>query len=245
MSIRIVKLCFDVIGPVPQHVINNCLSKNDFPLSWKHSLIRPIFKSGDPTMSSNYRPISLVPVIAKITERIVQRQLHHYLSSNCLLSDSQHGFRPNHSTASALISISDSILTAMDNTEISLLCLIDLSKCFDVIDHAKLLEKLQLLGIDAGWFRSYLEGHTQSVCISNGKGHRVLSKSLPNNVGVFQGSALGPMLFTVFANDLSLHAPDACIVQYADDTQVLVSGRKSALGSTVARLEVTLDALSE
>ena len=66
-------------------------------------------------------------VIAKITERIVQRQLHYYLSSNCLLSDSQHGFRPNHSTASALIRISDSILSAMDNSEISLLCLIDLS----------------------------------------------------------------------------------------------------------------------
>ena len=72
----------------------------------------------------------------------------------------------------------------------------------------------------------------------------MMSKPLPNTVGVFQGSALGPLLFTVFANDLSLHAPDACIVQYADDTQVLVSGRKSALDTTVARLEVTLDALS-
>ena len=86
---------------------------------------------------------------------------------------------------------------------------------------------------------------TRSVCISNGKGQRALAKSLPNNVGVFQGSALGPLLFTVFANDLSLHAPEACIVQYADDTQVLVSGRKSDLGSTVIRLEVTLDALSD
>ena len=196
-------------------------------------------------MPSNYRPISLVPVIAKITERIVQRQLHYYLASNYLLSDSQHGFRPNHSTTSALIDISDSILAAMDDTEISLLCLIDLSKCFDVISHSKLLDKLQLLGVDAGWFRSYLEGHTQSVCTTNSRGRRVLSKPLPNNVGVFQGSALGPLLFTVFANDLSLHAPDARIIQYADDTQVLVSGRKSELDSTVARLEVTLDALSD
>ena len=71
-----------------------------------------------------------------------------------------------------------------------------------------------------------------------------MSKPLPNNVGVFQGSALGPLLFTVFANDMSLHAPDARIIQYADDTQVLVSGRKSAIDSTVARLESTLYALS-
>ena len=245
LSIKVVKLCYDVIGPLLQHIINSCLSRNDFPRSWKHSLVRPIFKSGDPTMPSNYRPISLLPVIAKITERIVQRQLYHYLSSNCLLSDSQHGFRPNHSTTSALIGISDNILAAMDDTEISLLCLIDLSKCFDVIDHSKLLVKLQLLGIDAGWFRSYLGGHTQSVCITNSMGRRVTSKSLPNDVGVFQGSALGPLLFTVFANDLSLHAPDAYIAQYADDTQVLVSGPKSALASTVARLEVTLAAMSD
>ena len=86
---------------------------------------------------------------------------------------------------------------------------------------------------------------TQSVCVTDGAGRRVLSKSLPNNAGVFQGSTLGPLLFCVFSNELSLHAPDACIVQYADDIQVLVRGRKAALDSTVARLEVTLEALSD
>ena len=87
--------------------------------------------------------------------------------------------------------------------------------------------------------------HSERPASQNSMGRRVTSKSLPNDVGVFQGSALGPLLFTVFANDLSLHAPDAYIAQNADDTQVLVSGPKSALASTVAPLEVTLAAMSD
>ena len=87
--------------------------------------------------------ISIVPVIAKIVERAVHHQLYDYLSSNHLLSSSQHGFRPRHSTETGLTTISDHILSANDRGEISLLCLLDLSKCFDVIDHAKHLNKLR------------------------------------------------------------------------------------------------------
>ena len=211
--------------------------------------MRPIYKSGDPAEPSNFRPILIVPVIYKITERIVQRQLYCYHSSNCLLSYTQHVFVKStrlrqHWLAFQMLPVIG-ILATMDKKEISLLCLKDLSTCFDVISHSKLLG-LQLLGIDAGWVRSYLGGHTQSVCVIDGEGRRVFSKSLPNNVGVFQGSALGPLLFSVYANDLSLHAPDARIVQqYADDAHVLISGRKSELEATVARLSVILSCLSD
>ena len=90
-----------------------------------------------------------------------------------------------------------------------------------------LLRKLRLHGIDTRWFSEYLVGHTQSVSLRDSTGHVRVSPSLPNTMGVFQGSALGPLLFTVFANDLSLFAADACVVQYADDTQVIVSGKKA------------------
>ena len=127
----------------------------------------------------------------------------------------------------------------------TLLCLLDLSKCFDVIPHSQLLTKLQLYGIDPTWFSVYLHGHTQSVCIpSSSYGDRVVSKPLPNTMGVFQGSSLGPLLFTIFSNDLSLHAPDAHVTQYADDTQVLISDVKRNLPSLIQRMESTLSSLA-
>ena len=166
------------------------------------------------------------------------------MSDNYLLSSSQHGFRPCHSTETALLSVTNRIFSNMDRGHVSLLCLLDLSKCFDVIPHSLLLSKLQLYGIDPAWFSSYLTGHTQSVCISSSSGDRVVSEPLPNTMGVFQGSALGPLLFTIFANDLSLHAPDAHVTQYADDTQILVSDVKRNLPNLIQRMESTLASLA-
>ena len=244
ICIRILLLCFETIGPVLLHIVNTCLTSCDFPDTWKHSLVHPIYKSGDPSIISNYRPISIVPIMAKIVERVVQQQLSAYMSDNHLLSSSQHGFRPRHSTETALLSVSNRILSNMDRGQVSLLCLLDLSKCFDVIPHSQLLSKLQLYGIDPAWFSSYLDGHTQSVCITSSSGNRAVSAPLPNTMGVFQGSSLGPLLFTIFANDLSLHAPDAHVTQYADDTQVLISDVKRNIPSLILRMESTLSSLA-
>ena len=244
ISIRILLLCFDAIDPVLLHIINACLTLCDFPDSWKHSLVYPIFKSGDPAVISNYRPISIVPFMAKVVERVVQRQLSAYMSNNYLLSSSQHGFRSSHSTETALLSVTNHIFSNMDRGHVSLLCLLDLSKCFDVIPHSLLISKLQLYGIDPAWFSSYLSGHSQSVSISSSSGDRAVSKPLPNTMGVFQGSSLGPLLFTIFANDLSLPAPDAHVTQYADDTQVLISDVKHNLPHLIQRMESTLTSLA-
>ena len=243
VSILMVRMSFEAIGQVLLHLLNSSISTSEVPLSWKHSLVHPIFKSGDSTSPSNYRPISIVPVIAKILERAVHQQLYSYLSGNHLLSPTQHGFRPRHSTETALLTISDHILSAHDRTEISILCLLDLSKCFDVIDHAKLLTKLALYGIDTSWFSAYLQDHTQSVSLTDSLGVTKTSKPLPNSIGVFQGSALGPLLYCVFANDLSLFAEGAVVVQYADDTQILVSGKKSKIQSVVSQMEQVLASL--
>ena len=244
LCIRTIKLCFDGIGVPLLNVVNTCLVNWDFPEAWNHSLIHPIHKSGPSSNPANFRPISLVPVMAKIVERIVQRQLYAYLSTNYLLASAQHGFRPRHSTETALLNVSDYILSATDRGELTLLCLLDLSKCFDVIDHSKLLIKLQQHGVDAEWFRSYLSNHTQSVSITDPvSGCRSLSRPLRNGIGVFQGSALGPLLYTVFANDLSHHALDAHVIQYADDTQILVSGSKDSISVLISRMESSLTSL--
>ena len=136
------------------------------------------------------------------------------MSGNHLFSSSQHGFRSGFSTETALATVSDHILSATDRQELTLLCLLDLSKCFDVIDHAKLLSKLQIYSINPDWFSSYLRGHTQSVCTADGRGNRLLSSPLSNPIGIFQGSSLGPLLFQIFANDLPLYAPEANVVHW-------------------------------
>ena len=120
---------------------------------------------------------------------------------------------------------------------------IDLSKCFDVIDHSKLLSKLSAHGIDTSWFSAYLQNHTQSVSLTDALGNVKISAKLPNNIGVFQGSALGPLLYCVFSNDLSLFTEDAVVVQYADDTQILTSGPKSNFQNKTSRMEAVLASL--
>ena len=147
VCVRMLKAGFRAIGGVILHIINACLIQSDIPDSWKHSIVHPLFKSGNPSDPANFRPISLVPVIMKVVERIVHQQLYTYLSHNHLLASSQHGFRPRHSTETALLSVTERILAATDRGEISMLCLLDLSKCFDVIDHELLMQKLMLHGI--------------------------------------------------------------------------------------------------
>ena len=142
-----------------------------------------------------------------------------YSHVNHLLATSQHGFRPRHSTETAHLSVTDGILAITERGEISLLCLIDLSKCFDVIDHELRLDKVTLHGVEIPCFVAYLKGHTQSVSMTDGPRRSVLSRPLPNNMGVFQGFALGPLLF-IFFKDLALHPKVHCVFQYADDTQL-------------------------
>ena len=243
VSIHMFRLSFDAIGEVILHLVNSSITLSEVPKSWKHSLVQPILKSGDPSNPSNFRPISIVPVIAKIVEKAVQQQLYAYLSENHLLTPNQHGFRPRHSTETALTSISDHILSAFDHGEVPLLCLLDLTKCFDVIDHSKLLSKLQAHGIDSSWFSAYLSDHTQSVSLTDNLGGVKKSRPLPNNIGIFQGSSLGPLLYSIFANDISQFVEDAFIVQYADDTQILVSGKKSEISAVVSRMESVLASL--
>ena len=243
ITLQAVRLSFNAIGPIILHLVNASLTLSEIPDLWKHSLVSPIFKSGDHTKPSNYRPISIVPVVSKIVERAVHQQLYEYLSENHLLSPCQHGFRPRHSTETALTSITDHILSANDRGELSILCLLDLSKCFDVIDHSKLLSKLRAHGIDTSWFSDYLENHTQSVRLPDNQGNSNISTRLPNNIGVFQGSALGPLLYCIFANDLSLFVEDAVVVQYADDTQILISGPKSDFRNLIVRMERVLSSI--
>ncbi len=165
----------------------------------------------------------------------VARQLSDHLEGNALLSNSQHGFRPKLSTETALTVISNNIYSNLDNKRITMITLCDLSKAFDSVHHDILLQRCLKLHIDPFWIQDYLSNRTQSVRLN---GH-ISPKSLITH-GVPQGSILGPILFSIFVNDMSDHINDCILVQYADDTQFIHSDNINNIDQLITRAKVTL-----
>ena len=147
-------------------VINQIFNTGIFPDKLKIAKVVPIFKKGDNTLMNKYRPISLLPVISKVIEKIICTQLSSYFENNKLFYDSQYGFRPNHCTEQATLELTDRIISAMDNNDVPIGVFLDLSKAFDTIDHNILLNKLEHYGIEGiplQLFKNYLTNRKQYV----------------------------------------------------------------------------------
>ena len=190
----------------------------------KIAKVIPLFKKDDPKLLKNYRPISLLPTISKVIEKIIFTQLSTYFNENKLIFDNQYGFRPKHSTEYAALELVDRIITHMDNKEVPINIFLDLSKAFDTIDHTILLAKLRYYGIhDTALLllKCYLNNRKQYVEFEDTK-----SDILPITVGVPQGSILGPLLFIIYINDFSQASSIFNFIMYADDT-TLFSNLKS------------------
>ena len=189
-----------------------------FPDSLKIAKIIPIYKKGEPTDLSNYRPISLLPTISKIFERIIHIQLQEYLNRNNLLAEQQYGFRPNHSTEYAAVKLVDYISNKMDDHKILGTIFIDLSKAFDTLSYDILLYKLKFYGISGVEYKllsSYLSNRKQYVMFNNKN-----SEFTEIRTGVPQGSILGPLLFSIYINDLITVSNKLNFIMYADDTTI-------------------------
>ena len=147
ISTKLLKVIAPVIIKPLTLLINQVLNTGTFPDKLKIAKVIPIFKKGDPSLFENYRPISLLPAISKVLEKIIALQLSSYFEKNKLLFDNQYGFRPKHSTEHAALELIDRITNKMDTNEIPLNIFIDLSKAFDTIDHSILLNKLKYYGL--------------------------------------------------------------------------------------------------
>lgn len=217
MDSKVLSLAVDyVCGPLCQ-ILNACLMKGVFPTIWKEGKIIPLPKDGRLALTGkNSRPITILPVLSKLMERIVHSQVKEYFESNGLNTDVHNAYRQNHSTCSALTVMTDDWLKERDNLKMTGAVLLDFSAAFDVIDHNLLIGKLECYGFSPtaiDFMKSYLTCRTQRVYYTGSWSH---SKVL--NCGVPQGSCLGPLLYAIFTNDLPSVLCKATVQMYADDS---------------------------
>ena len=216
INIFVLKLLLPRISGILTHIINISFEHCIFPDRWKLATITPIPKILCPLKPSDFRPISLLPTLSKIIEKLANREIVEYLVKHCLLDPNQSAYRKYHSTTTALLKITDDILESIEDSEVSIMVFLDFSKAFDTVNHRLLLEKLKILGFDGSscdWIKSYLSNRYQRVK----HGDKVSDwKKIKN--GVPQGSILGPLLFTILTSDMRKCFHFGNYHEYADDT---------------------------
>lgn len=221
------------------HIINFCIINSVFPEAWKRAHIIPLPKTSSPQTFNDLRPISILPTLSKILEKILVEQLSKHLSVNKILPINQSGFRKAHSCATALLNITDDIFQATDHGKLTLMTLIDFSKAFDSINHHLLLSILHFAGMEdtsIALLRSYLTNRSQAVTYEN---HQ--SMFLPISNGVPQGSVLGPILFLIYMSELSSCIMSCNSHSYADDTQLYISFYPDEVAQAMAAVNYDLN----
>ena len=220
IPIPVLKIVSDIISPVISYIINKSIETSSFPDELKIARITPIFKSGDRENVSNYRPISVLPILSKIFEKFAYIQLYNYLEDHKILYQNQYGFRNKKSTNQAIINHLQYLYDNLDSGHIIFSIFLDFRKAFDCVDHKILLSKLNYYGIRGtalDWFNSYLSNRQQTVTIGNAN-----SELKRISHGVPQGSILGPLLFLVFINDIYKSSNFFKFILFADDSTLSV-----------------------
>lgn len=191
-----------------------------WPDGWKKALVYPLWKGeGDKTAVQQYRRVSLLTALSRLVEKVLVSQLQPHVEK-WILPAGQHGFRTGHSVATAVASVVDCIARARDRGKIALVLSVDVAGAFDSVVHARLLDKLAMLKLDAtvlDLLTSYLRGRTQSVRMTTGG-----SSWAAIEAGVPQGSVLGPLLYSIYTWDMHRFVTEATVFLYADDTLLIV-----------------------
>ena len=223
IPVNLIKNSNSALCTILAYLNNQSLLDGTFPDLLKIAKVVPIHKSDDVKNIANYRPISVLSVFSKISEKVMCVRLNKYLLDKSILHPNQYGFREKLSTAMALLKLTDDISRSIDDGNVTVGVFIDLAKAFDTVDHNILLEKLNhygIRGIANSWFASYLSNRSQYVACNKHNSTR-----LPIKCGVPQGSILGPILFLMYINDLNQISSILRTIMFADDTNLFLSGK--------------------
>jgi hypothetical protein len=229
-------------------LFNISLSSGQFPDSFKHAIVIPLLKKHNmnKTELKNYRPVSNLPFLSKLLERIVQNQLQSHLNVHGLMPSTQSAYRAYHSTETALLKICNDILLAADEGDVKALCMLDLTAAFDTVDHDVLLSKLQQMfgisGMVLTWLKSYLMNRTYRVIYAGRlSGRIVIICSVP------QGSVLGPLLFILYVADVSdlVARHNMNCHSFADDTELYRCSKPDLAAAVASEISGCMSELSE
>ena len=215
IPISIYKKIGDLIASHISNFINDSISTGVFPSSLKIARVVPIHKSGSKREMNNFRPISILPTLSKIFEKVMHRRMMKFIEKYDILYSEQYGFRNGKSTSDAIIKFTDKCYDALNNKKSMISIYLDFSKAFDTINHQLLCLKLDQYGFRGNincWFKSYLNKRSQYVCIENSK-----SSLKEIKFGVPQGSILGPLLFILYINDM-WKCTQLNLIHFADDS---------------------------
>lgn len=239
-----IRSAFPEIAPFLTALFNKSIELSLFPSAWKIAIIRPLSKIASPLSPSDTRPIANLPEPSKILEKIVHQQIVKFIEDNNILDPRQSGYRRSYSTQTALLRVCDDVRKNIDDRRLTILILFDFSKAFDTVSHLRLLSKLNKLGFSPStlaWIFSYLTGRSQTVVDEVGRRSRLQ----PLSSGVPQGSVLGPLLFSLFINDIASVLKYTNHMIFADDTQIYLSCFPSQLAHALQLIARDAEAISD
>lgn len=241
VNIKMFRDSFDLIGENFLSIVNSSLTTGAVPTCWKESMVVPIQKVINTKKCSEFRPVNMISIEAKILEKVVYQQLENYLETNRLISARQSGFRKGHSCESLLNLVVTNWKMAVNEGKVIVAVFLDLRRAFETVDRSILIDKLRAYGIgdiELEWFKSYLSHRKQRTRVNE-----QISKDIDVLLGVPQGSILGVLLFLVYINDMEKAIDIAELVLFADDALLYVIG--DSIDEGVRKINSDLEKLSD
>ena len=232
----IIKGCLDEIAPLATKLVNASLSGACVPDKLKHAIVRPLLKKQhiDKDTLRNYRPVSNLPFVSKIIEKVVSQRVGDSIQRNNLADPLQSAYRPAHSTETALVKVHSDISKLVDDGQVVILIMLDLSAAFDTLDHTIMLVRLRrMYGIDEQalkWISSYLYSRTQSVHVNGSKSQpKTMTFAMP------QVSVLGAMFYVYYSKPVGLIIRSHKMEYhcYADDSQLYIVINQANVNETI------------